>query len=46
VLGGRSTEADWRLAGFRVWGTVCFEGEEAVVHVMGVQIAGEKRRNP
>ena len=23
-----------------------FEGEEAVLHVMGVQIASEKRRNP
>jgi hypothetical protein len=23
-----------------------FEGEEAFVHVMGVQIASEKRRNP
>jgi hypothetical protein len=29
-----STEADWRKAGFSV-GDRLFEGEEAVVHVMG-----------
>jgi hypothetical protein len=41
-----STEADWRHAGFKSVGDRLFEEEEAVVHVMGIQIVEKKRRNP